>query len=127
MMYSARFVIKEDYETLKQWWIDWNWSPVPPAFLPVNGLMVSNDNDICAGWVYKTDTPICWIEHIISDKNSKDRGAVVFLIQMLEELAKDLGFKVAMTSIKNASLMRKMEDLGYQKSDTEMTNYVKGL
>ncbi len=126
-MYKIRQINSDDYQVLTEWWKDWDWQPVPEVFLSPTGLMVYNDIDICAGWIYKTDTPICWIENVISNKNAKDRDAVTFLLQALEAKARTMGFKVAMTSVKNKSLIRKMENIGYIKTDTDMTNYVRAL
>lgn len=86
------------YPTLSSWWEEWKWNAVEDGALPENGIMVSIDGkNVCAGWIWSTDSLMCLLGFIISDKNIKGkqkRDSLIFLIKNLEDLAKKLNFKV---------------------------------
>ena len=60
MKLKLRRLEESDYDTLVTWWKDWKWEAPPGDFLPENGtggFMVSNnDSDICAGFIYLTNS-----------------------------------------------------------------------
>ena len=120
---DIRFLEFSDYEdTLVQWWKDWRWEPPKRDFLPGNGesgLMVSHQGvDICAGFIYLTNSKAAWSEFIISNFNIKDKSirneAILILINALSEVAKDHGCEYVFTSIKNESLLEKYTSSGYE-------------
>jgi len=117
----------EHYAMLASWWESWSgWVAIPPIMLPENGLITYSDCGVplCAGFVYKTDSCIAWIEHIISSKNAKKElraGSVGFLISQLSLLAKNLGFTACLTSSNQNGLIAKFENAKYQKTDTNTT------
>jgi hypothetical protein len=125
MTFSARaFCGIEDYEMVCKWWKDWNWPIMAMNFLPTTGLIVSNEEkNLCAAWLYITDSDFCIIDWFISNKKaSKEerKGSVEFLIEKLSEKAKDFGFKTIFTWTKNQILIKKLENFGYSK-ETEVT------
>lgn len=130
-MFDVRNYTKEDYGTVSLWWKQWGWDGIPEVFLPENGVVVSSGgNPICAAFVYKTDTPICWIENYISDKEA-DREtrseALDLLILSCVEKAKSMGALVAISSIKHNVLARRLEKNGFVVSDKNMTAYTRSL
>ena len=45
--------IEQDYNTLVQWWTDWEFGTVPKECLPPDGIIVEIDSKpICAGVFY---------------------------------------------------------------------------
>ena len=100
---------KEDYKTLCKWWKWWRWTPVEQESLPNNGtggFMVYNDNvEICAGFIYTTNSNLCHIEWLVSNYEVKDKKirteAVELLINTLIALGKNLGYKIAFTYLLN--------------------------
>ena len=126
-MYSRNHTI-DDYSIFCQWWKDWGWPEVPYEFLPVNSIVICDDKPLCAVFLYKTDTPIVWMENYISSKSIKDRnGAMDMLFQSAQEKVKSMGFSVIMSSVKHNSLARRLEKTGFIKADTGLTNYIKGI
>jgi hypothetical protein len=92
-----RFFDKEkDYETLCDWWRDWNVPVHPPQALSSNGIIVSRDGvDICSGFLYSTDSYFCWIEFVTMNKKAtkaQREGALELLGTLLINKAKFLGF-----------------------------------
>lgn len=116
---------------LSGWWQAWGWDPVPFEFLAPTGFIISKDGkDICASWLYCTDTPICWHENFISDKGAAkdDRdGALDYLIAAVDEQARVMGFRVICSAVKHNGLMRRLEKHGFNQTDTGMTHFIKGL
>jgi hypothetical protein len=137
MNMEVRRLKEEDYEnTLVQWWTDWRW-PEPPKKenLPHNGtcgLMVSeNGVDICAGFLFLTNSKTAWVEYIISNIEVKDRAtrneAIDRLINGLSVLAKDQGYTNIFTSLQSVPLMKRYESCGYIKGSVGCTEMVKIL
>ena len=130
---EARFLNESDYDNvLHKWWTEWNWTPPTKDMLPENGkcgiMVTSNGENVCAGFVYFTNSKMAWIEFIVSNKNYKesDRGQCIeFLINVLSELAKDKGFNYIYTSIKNQHLIKKYENCGFKKGDNNCQELIK--
>ena len=74
MIFDIRPLEVGDYETiLMEWWKDWGWTPPPKDFLPqegTGGMMVLDPDGtpICAGFIYITNSKVCLIEFIVSNK-----------------------------------------------------------
>ena len=102
--------------------------------LPNNGtcgIMLSKEGiTICAGFVYYTNSKMCWIEFVVSNpdyRESDRKEALVSLINELGEIAKSQGYKVAYTNLKNASLINHFSDCQYIKGSTDTTEMIKVL
>lgn len=127
-MFQSRILIDDDYSTLVDWWKQFRFPPVAQEMLPNNGLggiIVSKDGiDICAGFLYTTNSKLAWIEFIVSNfeyKSPDRKDAIKHLINDLCAIAKDLGFKAVFTSVKNQSLIKHFEHNGFiQSKATEM-------
>lgn len=130
MEFNLRYVVEEDYDNvLLKWWKDWGWQAPPKDFLPTTGVIISKgDVDICAGFVYFTNSKVALTEFIVSNKEykDKDRGeALDFLIDCLLELADMEGCKYAHVILKNNSLINRFEKAGYITSDRKVTEMLK--
>jgi hypothetical protein len=130
MKFNLRSVSKEDYEdVLVKWWKDWGWEPPPLDFLPETGLIVSKGNvDICAGFLYLTNSKVALTEFVVSNKDYKesDRGeAIDFLLDCILELANQNGCKYAHVILKNKSLLQKYKRAGYIESDKNVIELIK--
>ena len=96
---------EKDYETLCGWWDDWGKPPHPKEALSETGVIVSKDGvDICSGFIYSTDSYICWLEHLTSNKKlwlllSEEQRLKILnkLGDAIFEKAKEMGFKLAFT------------------------------
>lgn len=130
-MNIRKFDRKKDYILVLRWWKDWGWPALPLEALPQNGYIVENmGKPICAAWLYKTDSCLASIEWIISDaKASREEreGTIELLFNKLFDIAKEEGFTMVFSSVKNLVLKNKMLDLGYQEGDINMTNMIKVL
>tara|TARA_B110000305_G_scaffold125914_1_gene141008 strand:+ start:28457 stop:28867 length:411 start_codon:yes stop_codon:yes gene_type:complete len=133
MEFNIRKLVERDYEdTLVHWWKDWGWEAMPRDFLPENGtggLMVSKgDQDICAGFLYITNSKVGLTEFVVSNKDYKEKDrsdAIQLLLDAIVELAKKNGCKYAHVILKNDSLTSKYLDSGYVMSDKKVTEMIK--
>ncbi len=133
---NIRKLNTSDYDNiLVYWWEDWGWTPPAKDFLPENGegglIVLDGDNPVCAGFVYVTNSSVCWVDWIISNKSytkkPERREAIKMLIHTLSNLCKNSGGKYAYALIKNQSLISIYEELGYTKGDTYNSEMIKLL
>jgi len=127
MSFSVRRLIETDYDTLCKWWKDWRWTPPAKEFLPENGtggLMVSKDGtEIVAGFIYFTNSAVCWSEFIISNFDYKERDrqdAIEILIHELNELARAKGYKFMYTVVKNKNLEKTYLSSGFVNGSSQV-------
>lgn len=125
------FDVNKHYETVCSWWKQHKWDVVPTGLLPKHGIVIyDGDTPAAAGWVYSTDSKICWIEWIVVNPTLKRniRGAAIEeLIEALQALAKELGFLVAFTSVRVPRLIKRLELKGFVASESGMTNLTRVL
>jgi len=118
-----RFLEESDYSMLVEWW-KWFRFPVPPQdCLPDNGrsgIMVSIDGiDVCAGFLYATNSKLSWVEFVVSNpqyKNKNRKEAIKQCVYGLTELARNNGFTAVFSSVKNENLINIYEEIGFVKS-----------
>lgn len=134
MELTIRQLNENDYqEILVSWWKDWGWEAPEKDFLPDNGMggyiVYDGDTPVCAGFIYITNSRVAWVDWIISNKEyrEKRREAITMLIDTLTNLSKMSGSKYAYALIKNNSLIKTYESLGYIKGDSYTSEMIKLL
>ena len=136
MELEIRPLNENDYqEILVDWWIQWNWTAPKKDFLPDDGkggmIIYDGDIPICAGFIYVTNSKVAWVDWIISNKEykikDKRRAAIKMLIESLTNISKNTGSKYAYALIKNQSLIKTYEDLGYTKGGSYTNEMIKIL
>lgn len=126
---KSRGLTKEDYNTLCEWWKFWRFTPPIIQMLPddgLGGIMITDedDNPLAAGFIYDTNSYICWIEYIVANpKVSKElrREGVDELLNKLKYLCKEKNYLLAFSSIRNPSLLERYKECGWQLG-TQNTN-----
>lgn len=125
---KARLYTPDDYPMVCKWWESWGWPCIPEESLPSIGVVIESDNTpVSAAWIYRTDSNMCLLEWFISSKETtkqQRKGSVEALIKASTEMAKSLGFSRVFCSVRNANLMKKLENSGFAKTENEMTNYI---
>jgi hypothetical protein len=132
MKLSARLLTSDDYHnTLTKWWKDWRWTPPSVDFLPdnFNGIMVSyGDVDVCACFLYMTNSNIVWMEFIISNFEVKDRDvrnkSMEYMINIVKGIAKDFNRKYVMSNVKNPSLINRLSESGFHKGSSNVQELI---
>jgi hypothetical protein len=127
-----RYIEQSDYETLVDWWKFWKFPAPPIEMLPDSGVIVNKDGvDICAGFIYFTNSKTCWIEFIVSNPNVRQkedrRDAIISLIDILCSIGKNNGYTIAYTSLKNQSLQNKYLECGFIEGSKNCNEYIKRL
>jgi len=136
MIFDIRPLNSEDYDnTLVKWWKEWGWTPPPKDFLPDNGkggmMILDGDIPVCAGFVYITNSNVCLIEFMISNKDYRKtpnrKNAMGLLIETLTNISKRNGAKYCYSFLKHKSMMETFESLGYVKGDSDTYEMIKKL
>lgn len=119
-MFSARKLQDSDYPKLLGWWKYFRFPSPTKEYLPENGtggiMVMKDDIDIAAGFIFFTNSKIVWIEFIVSNPEYKEKNrveAIRFLIDSLGSIAKSKGFKVAFTTVQNENLVNRHIECGY--------------
>lgn len=120
-MFSKRWLKESDYEQLCDWWTKWRWTPPTRALLPENGtfgIMISVDGiNVCAGFLYLTNSSFGIVEYIVSNFDFKDRElrkeAIKMLIESLNDVAYLEGVDLIFTSVKDPNLIKSNKECGY--------------
>lgn len=132
MSFSVRYTTESDYhDILVKWWKDWRWTPPALDFLPSVGVMVSKgDRDVCAGYLYGTNSKVAWLEFIVSDFHYRDedrKDAIELLINTLCAYALKAGFKYVYTSVKSQPLINTYEKCDFKKGSEKCTELLRIL
>lgn len=127
---------EDDYEKiLTKWWRQWGWRAPMRDFLPADGtggvMVLDGDVPVCAGFMYLTNSKVAWVDWIISNKEYTERGtrkqALKTLVETLTNISKSTGAKYVYALIKNESLIKTYEDVGYLKGDSYTHEMIKVL
>ena len=127
-----RYIEQSDYEMLVDWWKFWKFPAPPIEMLPDSGVIVNkNGVDICAGFIYFTNSKTCWVEFIVSNPNVRQkedrREAITNVIDVLCSIGKNNGYTIAYTSLKNESLQNKYLQCGFIEGSKNCNEYIKRL
>jgi len=133
-MFETRLLNETDYDALVHWWKWFRFTAPPKDMLPqdgMGGIMIQKDGvDVCAGFLYTTNSKIAWLEFIVSNPEYKDKNrkeAIKTLINSLCHIAHNLGFKAVFTSVKNQSLINHFKDTGFSLDAHKSSEMVKRL
>jgi len=115
---------QDEHEQLRK---DWNesygWPFIGHQFLPETGFVAYvNDKPACMGFLYKTDSKICILEWVLSDKKLDYKirqEGINLVIEEAKRVAKT-DFKAMLSFIKNERLLEKYESTGYNQTDHGM-------
>ena len=83
----------KDYETIAKWYASHDQIPCPIDLLPNIGFIA---NELVVGFLYQTDSGICFVESVVSKKDSNKEERKIALDEMAEALmsaAKEMNYK----------------------------------
>lgn len=129
---NSRYFTETDYGKLVEWWNAYNFTPIPMSSLSSIGIMVSNEEEetVC-GFLYLSNSDLCWVEFIVSNPNIKDKAirtkAITQCINQLCEVAKEMNYRIAFTSLENKNLQDKYLSCGFVLGSEGCNEYTKIL
>lgn len=136
MAFTIKKLESSDYDNiLLGWWKDWGWEAPPRDFLPENGkgglIVYDGDEPICAGFIYNTNSYVCWVDWIISSKTYRKKPqrkeAIDFLIERLTQVCYANDAKYVYALINHPFLIETYKKFGYVKGDSYKGEMIKVL
>ena len=136
MSNSIRRLVTEDYDVMKAWGKFWRFPMPPRDYLPANGLggvMITDEQgvNLCAGFIFFTNSKSCWIGPLISNPGVRDRDKrnemMSDLIDSLSIYAKANGMKYCQTVASNPNLVNQYLDNGFTKFSRNIYELIKIL
>lgn len=120
------FDFSKHYAIIQQWWKEYKSFAPLQEHLSQNGFIIYlEEKPICAGFVYKTDSKICWFEQQISnpdtDKEVRD-AALSLLIDTAIDWASSENFSLIFTSTNSAKFQSRLEKTGFVVVDNNQTH-----
>jgi len=119
---NVRLVTKEDFSMIESWCHGWN---VPKVTNVCSNLGYIVD-DVAAGWLYITNSPVAFVEHLITNPKSgiKLRNKALDLVVLhIANVAKDMDFK-HLIGITNLDVIRKRAEKLKFNTDTKLYQIV---
>ena len=109
------------YNILCKWWKDWGWDNPPDLdLLSDDGIIIfDGDEPVCAGFLYLSNSKMCYISWIVSSKTYRKKPNrkeyIKVLIDTLSRIGKDLGYTYCYINFDNKNLTHSCEELGFNK------------
>ena len=137
MELKIRKLIESDWDTLVDLWSMWpEWTEHPTkSMLPENGaggyIVEKGEIPVVAGFLYTTNSKICWLEWIVSNieyREADRKKALELLITGVEHVAKQSGGEIIFSIARNKGLIHTHKKLGYrvdEKPSYEISKNIK--
>lgn len=121
---ARRFDPAEDYTAVCEWWRGHGWPEIPLELLSTHGMIVDG---CCAGWLYKTDSRIAWLEWVVGNPKATTTNVhhgLLALFDALKAESKSRGDTAIFSALKHKGLTRFYKLQGFAETDTGMTHMV---
>ena len=119
---NCRPISSSDYSTACKWWEGRGFPCLPESVLPPTGCIIE---DYCLGYLYLSNGGLCMIEFVVGnpDKHGIElHSAIMTLLRDLVEQAKYAGCTMIFSSVKNKSLIKIMQRVGFNVTEEGMSN-----
>lgn len=136
LIYVPRMLGELDYPTLVQWWDHYGFTVPSRDFLPDNGtcgIMLEDQqgNQLCAGFVYFTNSKACWLEFVVGNPEFQGSGFrkdhINQLINYLCEFAREEEAKWVFTTVVHKGLEKRFSECGFNTGSIGATEMIKQL
>lgn len=121
---------RDHFETIKDWYKKRGMPEIKPSFLAENGMIVSDEDLVCAGFFGTVNSECGYFENIISnpdsDKKTRSEGLDI-LFESLVSLAKISGCKHITFVSNHDKLINRIERHGFRKLESGLTLLGRGL
>lgn len=120
-----------DFGLLCRWFLERNFPNPSRDLLPETGVIASdNDMPLACGFLFKTDSGVASISHLVTNPSAKKdlrQKALNHLISVLSNVAKENGFKIVTIATNIDKLGKRIEDLGFIKTDKNVEHFRRDL
>lgn len=121
-----------DHPMLMRWWKAHGFPGVSAAVLPKLGLIIENNGKPCiAGFLYMDNSVgVSMLEWVVGAPECSGKevvAGIATLVDFMGQRAKQLGYGVMMTAVKQPALARVYEKNGFEKTDDGLTHLIKIL
>ena len=130
---SKRSYKEDDYSILAKWCKAWGYKTIPKAFLSSKGTIIEVEKaPAVMGWLFETDSKMCMIRWVISDKeiHKVDRHrAVDALLESFHADCEALGFKYIFVPAdgNNAQWNQRLKDHNWIHTDKNVNLYMRRI
>ena len=119
---NCRPIQKSDYATACEWWKGREVPCVPEIVIPPTGAIVE---DFCLGYLFLSNGGLCMIEFVVGNPAKHGielHNAVTILLKDLLRQAVENGCPMVFSAVKNKSLIKIMERVGFSVTEDGVSN-----
>lgn len=129
---EARFFDpKKDYKEVASWWESQGWPVLPEQVLGPSGFIVEEDGKkLAATFMFPTNCPIYIMEWTVGNPEVSHELRSEALKKVTDKAcqwAKEDGAAQVFTMTKHERFIKKLEEYGFQVTDSGMTHLVRSL
>lgn len=129
--YKIRLYTSDDYKTLCSWYEIHKETPPAKEFLPNSTFILEVAGEpMMSVSLILTNTPIAWIENLVSNPHQKGALRVSAVNEMelfLQRFAKDQGYKRLFGMSKQEKLIKRYKGLGYTMTAEKVVTFTKEI
>lgn len=110
-MIARKYDYLSDFEQIHEWGLQWGEKYKPSQF-PLTGFIVDG---VAAYFLYSTDSSVCWLENMVSNKGVSDEvrnEALDLIVEALLREAKDRHFDVAYATTNIIPIIKRAKEAG---------------
>ena len=124
--------VEKDYEEIASWWKSQGWPVIPPQMMCPSGFIAEDKfgHKVAATWMFPTNCPIYIMEWTVGNPNMQHEVRAKGLKAVTDaacEWAKEDGAAQVFTMTKHERFIKKLEEFGFQKTDSGMTHLMRSL
>lgn len=130
-MITRSFDAAKDYADVASWWTSQGWPALPVHILSTSGFITEKDGvKLAATWVFATNCPIYIMEWTVGNPNAnwEDRSNGIKEVTNAGcQWAKQDGASQIFTMTKSERFIDKLQEIGFNKTESGMTHLVRVL
>lgn len=124
--------VENDYDEIAKWWKSQGWPVIPPQMMAPSGFIAEDDKGqkIAATWMFPTNCPIFIMEWTVGNPDVQHEVRSEGLKMVTDaacDWAKENGAIQVFTMTKHERFIKKLEEYGFQKTDSGMTHLMRSL
>jgi hypothetical protein len=131
-MKSYKVLDKVDfYETMKSWWVDWEFPVLSIDALPNNIVVVFHeDQEVYAIPLYLSDSNFCWVGFITSNKKASKKareGSLTFGLNSVSDFLQHTGYRNLFTITSNSFIDKSLIESNFLVTNKNIKEYIKNI